>query len=463
MSKLTRPDTPPPARIYILDDEVVTVQRLVQALGKDGYAVEGFISGQEALLKVRDQAPDLILMDIRLPDGDGIDLMQRMRAAAPEMEVILMTGYAAIDQAVEATKKGAFNYLEKPVRLQTIREAVVEALALARQKRQKNLIYQEIRTSDRFGEIIGVSPAMKAIFKTISQVAPLDCSVLLQGESGTGKELIARALHGNSPRRDKPFVSFNCGAFTDELIANELFGHEKGAFTGAASTKLGLLETANGGTVFLDEIGEMPLPLQVKLLRVIQERNFMRVGGTDPVAIDVRFIAATNRHLEKMVEAREFRQDLYYRLKVVLIELPPLRQRLEDIPLLAGHFVRKAASRFGKSAPVLSRDVLAELSRYSFPGNVRELENIMERAVALCQGRSLRLADLPPDILYQTTHVEPAPPAGAAMEIKDLEMGHIARVYQETGYNQTETARRLGISRTTLWRRLRRRPATKRR
>lgn len=450
-----RPPARPTARIYILDDEVVTVQRLVQALSKDGSLVEGFITGKEALHKVREIPPDLIIMDIRLTDADGIDLMQRMRAAAPEMEVILMTGYAAIDQAVEATKKGAFNYLEKPIKLQTIREAVAEALALARQKRQKSLVYQELHTTDRFGEIIGASAGMKAIFKTITQVAPLDCNVLLQGESGTGKELIARALHGNSPRKTKPFVSFNCGAFTDELIANELFGHEKGAYTGAVGTKLGLLETANGGTVFLDEIGEMPLPMQVKLLRVIQERNFMRVGGTTPVTIDVRFIAATNRDLEKMAAAREFRQDLYYRLKVVLIELPPLRQRLEDVPLLAGHFVRKSAARFGKPAPALGKEVLAELARYSFPGNVRELENIIERAVALSQGKSLKLADLPPDILYHTTGTEQPVAATEALEIKDLEMGHIARVYQDTGYNQTETARRLGISRTTLWRRLR--------
>jgi DNA-binding NtrC family response regulator len=454
-SSRLNPNNPPPARIYILDDEVVTVQRLVQALSKDGSLVEGFITGREALLKVRETPPDLIVMDIRLTDADGIDLMQRMRAAAPEMEVILMTGYAAIDQAVEATKKGAFNYLEKPIKLQTIREAVAEALALARQKRQKNLVYQELHGGDRFGEIIGASPLMKSIFKTITQVAPLDCNVLLQGESGTGKELIARALHGNSPRQNKPFVSFNCGAFTDELIANELFGHEKGAFTGAVGTKLGLLETANGGTVFLDEIGEMPLPMQVKLLRVIQERNFMRVGGTAPVAIDVRFIAATNRDLEKMAAAREFRQDLFYRLKVVLIELPPLRQRLEDVPLLAGHFVRKSAGRFGKATPTLGKEVLAELARYSFPGNVRELENIIERAVALSQGRTLKLVDLPPDILYQTTGIGQAVAATEALEMKDLEMGHIARVYQDTGYNQTETARRLGISRTTLWRRLR--------
>jgi DNA-binding NtrC family response regulator len=441
-------------RLYVLDDEVVTVQRLVQALGKDGYAVEGFISGQEALRRVQANPPDLIIMDIRLKDGDGIDLMQRMRAAAPDMEVILMTGYAAVEQAVQATKKGAFNYLEKPVRLQTMRAAIGEALAHARRKWQKHQISQEVPDVDRFGEIIGASPAMKGIYKTIIQVAPLDCNVLLQGESGTGKELVARALHANSPRREKSFVPFNCGAFADELIANELFGHEKGAFTGAGSTKPGLLETANGGTVFLDEIGEMPLSMQVKLLRVIQERNFMRLGGTAPVAIDVRFIAATNRNLEKMAAAQEFRQDLYYRLKVVLLEMPPLRLRLEDVPLLAGHFVRKAANRFGKHVPQLSKEVLAELSRYSFPGNVRELENIVERAVALSQGTSLKLADLPPDILYQTSVTgQPSLPS-TPVEIKDMEMDHIARVYHDTGYNQTETARRLGISRTTLWRRL---------
>jgi len=442
-------------RLYVLDDETITVQRLTQALVKDGYEVEGFISGQEALAKVTQSPPDLIVMDIRLKDGDGIDLMQRMRASAPEMMVILITGYATIDQAVEATKKGAFNYLEKPVRLEKLRAVIKDALARAGGRRKERMIVQEIRASERFGEIIGVSPAMKAIFKTIAQVAPLDCSVLIRGESGTGKELVARALHINSARRDKPFVSFNCGAFTDDLIANELFGHEKGAFTGAVSTKLGLLETAAGGTVFLDEIGDMPLPMQVKLLRVIQERTIMRVGGTKPVPIDVRFIAATNRNLERMAAAREFRQDLYYRLKVVMIELPPLRQRPGDVPLLAAHFVKKAATSFGKRPPQVGQDVLAELSRYDFPGNVRELENIMERAVALCEGKTLRLADLPPDLLCQAVDQAKAEPA-APVGIKDLEMQHIVKVYRETGYNQSETARRLGISRTTLWRRLRR-------
>jgi DNA-binding NtrC family response regulator len=445
---------PARTRLFILDDEVITVQRLVQALSKDGYTVEGFVSGQAALQRVRENHPDLIIMDIRLNDADGIDLMQRMKVAAPEMEVVLMTGYAAIGQAVEATKKGAFDYLEKPVRLLQLRTIIREALALADQKWQRNLIDQGIRSTDRFGEIIGSSPPMLAIFKIITQVAPLDCSVLLQGESGTGKELIARALHTSSSRKDKPFMSFNCGAFADELFANELFGHEKGAFTGAMSTKLGLLEAANGGTLFLDEIGEMPLPMQVKLLRVLQERNFMRVGSTTSVTIDVRFIAATNRILERMVAAHEFRQDLYYRLNVVKIELPPLRQRIEDLPLLVEHFVNKASARFNKTVRRVDKDVIDELEQYTFPGNVRELENIIERAVALCPRKTLRLADLPPDILCLKS-IRIAPQPTALPGIKELEKDHISKVYQDTGFNQTETARRLGISRTTLWRRLR--------
>lgn len=461
MKPLSSKATPQKAKLFVLDDEMITVRRLTQSLQKDGYDVEGFIAGQEALRKVQENPPDLIVMDIRLEDADGIDLMQRMLAVAPEMEVILMTGYAAFDQAVDATKKGAFNYLEKPVRLETLRAGIRAALTEAGINRQKKMIYREIRSTERFGEIIGVSPVMKAIFKTITQVAPLDCSVLVRGESGTGKELIARALHANSLRKDKPFISFNCGGFTDELIANELFGHEKGAFTGAVGIKLGLLETANGGTVFLDEIGDMPLPMQVKLLRVIQERNFMRVGGTEPVNIDVRFIAATNRNLERMASEREFRQDLYYRLKVVMLEMPPLRQRGEDIPLLATHFVNKAAKRFGKTPPLTGKEVLVELQRYSFPGNVRELENIMERSVALCEGEVVRITDLPPDVLCQTADNSAELAPGKPLEIKELEMDHIGMVYRETGYNQSETARRLGISRTTLWRRLRQIPAQK--
>ena len=439
--------------IFILDDEAVTVKRIVYALKRDGYRVEGFVSGREALDRIKVQVPDVIVMDIRLGDADGIELMERMRGIAPELSVILMTGYASIEHAVTATKKGAFHYLEKPIHLNDLRRLIQEALLEARQKQQKGLLQKELREAGRFGEIIGASPVMLSLFKTITQVAPLDCNVLIEGESGTGKELVARSLHLNSPRVAKPFVSFSCGSFSEDLIPNELFGHEKGAYTGALTTKLGLLETANGGTVFLDEIGEMPQSMQIKLLRVIQERSCMRVGGVTSIKLDVRIIAASNRNLEKMIEAGEFRQDLYYRLKVVMIDLPPLRQRLEDIPLLAVHFANKAAKRFGKKPLIMLPEVLETLASYSFPGNVRELEHIMERAVALNQDGTLRLADLPPDIVWGPSTTSRI--GSDSVPLKDFEMDHILEVYRQCGYNQTETAKKLGISRTTLWRRMR--------
>ena len=444
---------PEEVRIFVLDDEAVTVKRIVHALKRDGYRVEGFIAGAEALERVQVDPPDLIVMDIRLEDGDGVELMQHMRSITTDLAVILMTGYASIEHAVNATKKGAFHYLEKPFKLDDLRRLIQEAMLEARQKQQKGLLQKELREAGRFGEIIGTSSVMLKLFKTITQVAPLDCNVLIQGESGTGKELVARSLHLNSPRATKPFVSFNSGSFSEELIANELFGHEKGAFTGALTTKLGLLETANGGTVFLDEIGEMPQSMQVKLLRVLQERSFRRVGGVTPIKLDVRIIAASNRNLEKMIAAGEFRQDLYYRLKVVMIELPPLQQRLEDIPPLAAHFANKAAERFGKKRLVILPEVLDMLASYTYPGNVRELEHIMERAVALNQDGTLRLSDLPPDIVWGPS--APNIIAEESLPLKDLEMDHILEVYRQCGYNQTETARKLGISRTTLWRRMR--------
>ena len=444
---------PEQVRIFIIDDEAVTVKRLVHALISDGYQAEGFITGIEALQKVQAEPPDIIVMDIRLKDADGVELMQRMRSMAPELAVILITGYASIEHAVNATKKGAFQYLEKPFKLDALRRLIQEALLEARQKQRTGMLQKELRETGRFGEIIGASPVMLALFKTIAQVAPLDCNILIQGESGTGKELVARSLHLNSPRASKPFVSFNCGSFSEELIANELFGHEKGAFTGAVTTKLGLLETANGGTVFLDEIGEMPQSMQVKLLRVLQERSFRRVGGVTSLKLDVRIIAASNRNLEKMVAAGEFRQDLYYRLKVVMIEIPPLRQRLEDIPPLTTHFANKAAERFAKKRLTILPEVLDILASYTFPGNVRELEHIMERAVALNQDGTLRASDLPPDIVLGPAAT---PRQGeTSLPLKDLEMDHILEVYRQCGYNQSETAKKLGISRTTLWRRMR--------
>ncbi len=445
---------PNQVKIFILDDEAVMVKRIVHALKRDGYMIKGFISAKKVLDKIRIEPPDLIVMDIRLEDADGVELMQQMHSIAPGLAVILMTGYASIEHAVNATKKGAFHYMEKPFHLNDLRRLIQEALLEVKKKQQKGLLQKELREAGRFGEIIGASPIMRALFRTIAQVAPLDCNVLILGESGTGKELVARSLHLNSSRAAKPFVSFNCGSFSEELIANELFGHEKGAFTGALTTKLGLLETANGGTVFLDEIGEMPQSMQIKLLRVLQERSFLRVGGVTSIKLDVRIIAASNRNLEKMIDAGEFRQDLYYRLKVVMIELPPLQQRLEDIPPLAAHFVNKAAKRFGKKRLAILPEFLDVLASYSFPGNVRELEHIMERAVALNQNGTLRLSDLPPDIVWGPLPAK-VRNTKESIPLKDLEMEHILEVYKQSGYNQSKTAKKLGISRTTLWRRMR--------
>ncbi|MGV1100533.1 sigma-54-dependent transcriptional regulator [Thiovibrio sp. JS02] len=440
----------PKALIYILDDEIITVRRLVQALAKDGYELEGFVTAAEAIARLSERPPDLLITDIRLGDADGVEVLQQVQALSPRTMVILMTGYASIDQAVQAIKNGAFNYLAKPFRLEDLRQNIRDALHSASFTKKAASRHEE--NPDRFGEIIGRSQAMREIFKTIRQVAPLSCNILIQGESGTGKELVARALHAYSNRAGHPFIPFNCGAFSEELIANELFGHEKGAFTGAVSTKLGLLETANGGTVFLDEVGEMPLPMQIKLLRVIQERTLLRVGGVSPVAIEVRIIAATNRDIEKMVAAGSFRQDLFYRLKVVMIELPPLRKRQEDIPLLVEHFVSLIATQFGKKVPGIANTFLDALVTYPFPGNVRELQNIVERAVALSRDEMLTARDLPPDLFLGNSR--PIPPDHAKNQLKILEQEHIYEVYRRTGFNQTETAQQLGISRTTLWRRL---------
>jgi len=439
-------------KVFVIDDEEITVKRLVKGLGSDPeLSVQGFILAKDAIKAMRHSPPDIIISDIKLKDGHGLELMDEIKALAPNAIIIFITGYASINQAVEATKKGAFYYLAKPFSLSELRQTLAQAIEHIKSRRQRDLLMERISKDGRLGEIIGTTPQMQEIFKTIKQIAPLDCNVLIKGETGTGKELVAKALHMHSKRKKFPFVSFNCGAFTEELIANELFGHEKGAFTGANSTKLGLLETAMGGTVFLDEIGEMPLSMQVKLLRVLQENTIFRVGGTKPVKIDCRFIAATNRNLDKMVREGVFRQDLFYRLKVVTINLPPLRERRDDIPALASHFAKKAAKKFGKPIPQVGKDFIDGLMDYPFPGNCRELEHMVERAVALTRSNRLTAEDLPPDLWLLK---EPEKKKDAT-SLKKLEFEYIMDVYRKTGFNQTETAKILGISRTTLWRKLR--------
>ena len=375
-----------PIRIAVVDDEPIVCRRLSQHFKKHDFDVETFAEGRSVLARMRENPFDIVLLDIRLPGMDGMEVLKEIKKDHPSTEVIMITGYASIESSVEAVKLGAFYYIPKPFtpsRVMLIVEKAIDKMELVSENRR---LRDEIHRTHRFDEIVGISRAMDAVLKSVAKVANVDCNVLLQGESGTGKELIARAVHFNSNRRDKPFISFNCGGFAEDLIANELFGHEKGAFTGAHTTKIGLLEAADTGTLFLDEIGEMPASMQVKLLRVIQERKLLRLGSTTPIELDIRIISATNSELEKEVESRNFRNDLYYRLKVVLIKIPPLRERKEDIAVLLHHFMKKYNKAFKKNLQGFVNSAMDILIRYSYPGNVRELENIVSGAVALAEG-----------------------------------------------------------------------------
>ena len=379
-----------------------------------------------------------------------MEVLRRVKARLPETEVIMITGHASVDAAIGAIKDGAFHYLSKPLKLEEIRNLtrmVQERNRLLGDNRQ---LKARLEPLEGWGEMIGVSPKMKEVFTIIRKVAPLDCNVIIQGASGTGKELVARLIHRESSRRDRPFVAFNCGGFTEELIASELFGYERGAFTGAIATKIGILETAHRGTVFMDEIGDMPLSMQGKLLRVIQEHRISRVGSNKPIQLDLRFIAATNKDLQRAVAEGRFREDLYFRLNVVQIALPSLLERGEDIPLLLQHFLKMFSQRFAKKIRGLSREAQEVLRAYSYPGNVRELQNIMERAVALAEGEELTVEDLPQDLqkLAASRHDQWS-------TLEEQEKAYIHKVLKVTQYHLGESARILALPRTTLWRKMR--------
>ncbi len=438
-------------RIAIVDDEAPVRRHLGGALRREGYEVEAFEGAEEFWERMGQVGFDIVFLDIRLPGADGMEILGRIKARFPQTEVIMITAYGSIDSAIEAMKRGAYHYLTKPFKL---KEAVLlagragEKLSLA----EENILLKGPEGAhEALKGVIGTSPAMRRLSGLIKRVASVDCNVLITGESGTGKELVAHAIHRLSPRRNRPFVSFNCGGFTEQLISSELFGHEKGAFTGANVTKIGLLETASGGTVFLDEIGEMPPSMQVRLLHVCQHKRILRVGGTRPIDLDIRIIAATNKDLKKAVAEGSFREDLYYRLNVVSIHLPPLRERREDIPLLVKHFVQKYTKPFGKKVTRVAPEVMEVLMHYHFPGNVRELENIIQRAVALAEGDTITVAELPPDL--QELRID-ALEGERLPSMEEVERQHIARVLAKTGYNKTLTSRILKIPRTTLWRKM---------
>lgn len=436
-------------RLAVVDDEPIVQKRLKQVLAKEGHAVEVFGSG-EALLKSQSVYPfDLVFLDVILPGIDGMETLRRIKGQGAGTEVILITGRTSLNAAIEAVKQGAFHYLAKPLRLEVVRHLARKALEHRSLREENRQLKDQLRPQTGWGDMVGISPAMQEVFAMVRKVAPLDCHILIRGESGTGKELVARAIHRESPRRDKPFIAFNCAGFTEELLASELFGYERGAFTGAAATKIGILETAHGGVVFMDEIGDMPPAMQAKLLRVIQEGQIFRVGGNRPIQLDLRFIAASNKDLKREIQEGRFREDLYFRLNVVQIALPALRERPEDIPLLMQYFLARYSRKFAKPVNGIAPPARKALMAYSYPGNVRELENIIERAVALTEGEDLTAADLPLDLReYVITPYQEWRP------LEEEERDYIHKVLAYTNYNMGQAAQILELPRTTLWRKM---------
>lgn len=439
-------------RIAIVDDEITVCRRLQKALSKEGCEVETFLAAGPFLERMARVHFQVVFLDLRLSDSDGMNLLPEIKRRWEQAEVVIITGYGSIDSAVEAIQKGAYHYLTKPLKLEDVRLLAHRALEKVRLRQEVDTL-KKVLGSQRssFNGLIGTSKVMQEIFSLIQKVAVVDCNVLLQGDTGTGKELAARAIHNLSPRSSYPFVSFNCGSFTEELISSELFGHDKGAFTGAVATKIGLLETSHRGTVFLDEIGEMTSSMQVKLLRVIEEKKILRVGGTSPIDLDIRIIAATNKDLKQEVQEEAFREDLFYRLNVVTIKLPRLAERREDIPLLISHFMEKYSTALRKKIGSITPEAMEILSGYGYPGNVRELENIIERAVALADGEVVEVEDLPPDL----QKLKFLSLNGQDLQtLEEVERRHILKALEKTDWNRNLTSEILALPRTTLWRKM---------
>lgn len=438
-------------RVAIIDDEETAGKLVGRVLEQEGFEVEIFLSGRPFLAKMEQESFDIVFIDLQLPDMDGLEILNLVKQHSEDSEAIIITGHASVESALDATQKGAFHYITKPCKRHDIRLVALRAKEKIEMRQENRLLKMAMGNDGSMSGLIGASPAMQEIFAMIKKVAQVNCNVLLQAETGTGKQMVARAIHSLSPRKDNPFVYFNCGGFTEELICSELFGHEKGAFTGANKTKTGLFESASGGTVLLDEIGEMPLSMQVKLLHVLQERQILRVGGIKPIDLDIRIIAATNVDLKYAIERGLFREDLFYRLNVVGLHLPRLAERREDMDLLVSHFIDKFNLAFGKKISGLSPQATELLSTYDFPGNVRELENIIQRAVALADGDELRLRDLPAR-LRKTSLGNFG--GEKLLSLDEMEKQHIAKVLKKTDYNKNLASTILDLPRTTLWRRM---------
>jgi DNA-binding NtrC family response regulator len=441
-------------QILVVDDETIARENVAYMLKKGGYEVVIAEDGQNAIAILERREFDLVLTDLRMKGPDGMAVLTTCKGLWPETEVIVITGYASIDTAVEAIQKGAYHYLAKPVKMDEMLALVQKALEKRALRKEVIELRKQVSSKSGATAILGKSLKIQLLRESIVQVAQLDCNVLIQGETGTGKELVARTIHEISPRSEKRFVAFNCGAFTEELISSELFGHEKGAFTGASQIKKGLLELAQGGTVFFDEVGELSLPMQVKLLRVLQERTLMRVGGTEEIPVDIRILAATNKDLKKEAENGAFRLDLFYRLDVLTIKVPSLAERKEDIPILINHFLAKH-SPASATIPKLSLEVAQNLKQYEYPGNIRELENIAQRLLLQCDGEIIEPAHLIEDLRSRS-----ATPSRVAVDswpsLEEHEKNYILDVLDETEGNKSKAAKILDIDRVSLWRKIKR-------
>ncbi len=438
----------------VVDDEENMVHVLTTLLAQEGFGVAAARTGEEALERIRSEVVDLVLLDVRLPGRDGLEVLEAVKAQRPDCGVLMMTAFGSIESAVAALRAGADDYLVKPFRAEEVLRRIQAVLERQGLRREVRRLRREVGTRYGFGNLLGRSPAMRAFLGQLEQVAATRSTVLLMGESGTGKEMAARALHYNSDRAERPFVVIDCAAIPETLQESELFGHTRGAFTGAVAAKRGLFEEAHGGTLFLDEVGDLSAATQAKLLRVLQEGTIRRLGDTRTIQVDVRIIAATNRDLPAEVRAGRFREDLFFRLNVLPLRLPPLRERPEDIPLLTEHFLRRFAAETGRPVRQIAPPALDCLMAYRWPGNVRELEHAIERAVLLSQGETLEVGDLPPAVQGGGGQgVEEAPLRlrdAVARLNADLERGLIRRALARTGGNRTEAAVLLGISRRAL-------------
>ena len=442
-----------PSRVMVVDDDAETLALLHEIVAKEGFEVETAEDAETALRRLEQWQPELVITDIHMPGMDGLALLAAVREKEPDIPVVLLTAYGSLKTAVDAIKAGAFDYLSKPFVVEDIRLVVRRALEHTKLVRENRSLRGQLRERYRFDNLVGSSGGMVEVYKMIARVAETDSTVLIQGESGTGKELIARAIHANSGRSSGPFVAIDTGSLAETLLESELFGHERGAFTGAIATKKGLLEQANLGTCFLDEIADLSPMMQSKLLRAIQEREIRRVGSETPRAIDVRIIAATKKALKPLVDAGTFREDLFYRLEVITIVLPPLRDRIEDIPLLSRYFVDKFGRTKERPVTGLSPDTIPLLTRYAWPGNVRELEHVIERAIALTPYPIITPEDLPETIRAAPVHNQAR--ARGWETLHDVEKNYILRVLEAHHQDQGETADILGIHRKTLFRKLR--------